>query len=143
MQARLPLVVSLFFAIAAPSLAGDRPNVLFVIADDLQACLGSYGNPVCETPHMDRVAREGVRFSKAYCQYPVCGPSRASMMSGLYPETTTILGNAIQLGSYRSVNPKLADHPSMAGFFRERDYFTARVSKIFHMGVPGGIESFL
>lgn len=140
MQARLPLVFSLFLAAAAPSLAGDRPNVLFVIADDLQACLGSYGNAVCETPHMDRIAREGVRFSKAYCQYPVCGPSRASMMSGLYPETTTILGNAIQLGSYRSVNPKLADHPSMAGFLREQNYFTARVSKIFHMGVPGGIE---
>jgi len=61
-------------------------------------------------------------------------------MSGLYPETNGILGNNDQPGSYRKETPSLANHPSMAGFFREHGYFTARVSKIFHMGVPGGIE---
>jgi arylsulfatase A-like enzyme len=61
-------------------------------------------------------------------------------MSGLYPETNGVLNNNDQPGSYRVENPRLARHPSMAGFFREQGYFTARVSKIYHMGVPGGIE---
>lgn len=92
------------------------------------------------TPNLDRLAREGVRFTKAYCQYPICGPSRASLMSGLYPETNRVLNNNDKPGSYKKENPALANHPSMAGFFRENGYYTARVSKIFHMGVPGGIE---
>ncbi len=61
-------------------------------------------------------------------------------MSGLYPETNGVLNNNDQPGSYKKETPALANHPSMAGFFRENGYFTARVSKIFHMGVPGGIE---
>ena len=125
---------------AAPA-AQDPPNVLLIVADDLAACLGSYGNPVCQTPHLDRLASEGVRFEAAYCQYPVCAPSRASFMSGLYPQTNGITGNGTVLGSYRARTPELAEHPSLAGFYRERGWFTARVSKIFHMGVPGGIEN--
>lgn len=92
------------------------------------------------TPNLDRLAQEGIRFSRTYCQFPLCGPSRASLMSGLYPETNKVLGNSHVLGSFRKVNPALADHPSLAGFFREQGYYTARVSKIYHMGVPGGIE---
>jgi iduronate 2-sulfatase len=61
-------------------------------------------------------------------------------MSGLYPETNGVLNNNDQPGSYKKETPALANHPSMAGFFRENGYFTARVSKIYHMGVPGGIE---
>ena len=61
-------------------------------------------------------------------------------MSGLYPQTNGVLGNNDQPGSYRKETPSLADHPSIAGFFRERGYYTARISKVFHMGVPGGIE---
>lgn len=86
------------------------------------------------------MAGEGVRFSRAYSNYPVCGPSRASFMSGLYPETNGVLHNRVQQGNYKNQTHALTDHPSMAGFFREQGYFTARVSKIFHMGVPGGIE---
>ena len=120
--------------------AAEAPNVLLIVSDDLQACLGCYGHEVCRTPHIDRLAREGVRFERAYCQYPVCGPSRASFMSGLYPRTTTILGNSSAQGSFRAVNPRLAEHPSIGGFLREHGWFSARVSKIYHMGVPGGIE---
>ncbi|MEM1294058.1 MAG: sulfatase, partial [Verrucomicrobiota bacterium] len=103
--------------------------------------LGAYGNEVCKTPNLDRLAREGIRFDRAYCQYPVCGASRASFMSGLYPETTGFLGNIKALGSYRSVNPDFAEHPSIGGFLRRNGYVSARVSKIYHMGVPGGIEA--
>ncbi|WP_073064658.1 sulfatase [Fodinibius roseus] len=118
----------------------DKPNVVLIIADDLNTRIGPYMDIDHHTPNLDRLAREGVRFTRAYAQYPICGPSRASLMSGLYPETNGVLGNSTQLGSYKKKTPDLSDHPSMAGFFRQQGYYTARVSKIFHMGVPGGIE---
>jgi arylsulfatase A-like enzyme len=122
------------------SLKAQKPNILLIISDDLNTNIGPYMNTDKHTPHLDRLASEGVSFSRIYSQYPLCGPSRASFMSGLYPETNGVLGNNDQLGSYRRETPALANHPSMAGFFRERGYYTARISKIFHMGVPGGIE---
>lgn len=122
---------------AAPAA---RPNVLLMVSDDLTACLANYGNLVCRTPNLDRLAREGVRFERAYCQYPVCGPSRASFMSGLYPNTTKMLGNRKEPGAYRITNRELANHPSIGEFLRKNGYFSARVSKIYHMGIPGGIE---
>ena len=121
--------------------AASPPNILLIVSDDLTACLGCYGNRVCRTPHVDRLASEGVTFQRAYCQYPVCGPSRASLMSGLYPNRTQMLGNSNRIGSYRASNPDLADHPSIGGFLRRNGYVSLRVSKIFHMGVPGGIEA--
>ncbi|MBA4147084.1 MAG: sulfatase [Verrucomicrobia bacterium] len=122
------------------SFAAEKPNILFIVSDDLTACLGCYGNKVCKTPHLDRLAREGVLFERAYCQFPVCGPSRASFMSGLYPHTTKMMGNSKDLGAFKVSNPKLADHPSIGEFLRQNGYFSARISKIYHMGIPGGIE---
>lgn len=122
------------------SAEAGKPNILLIVSDDLNTRIGPFMDIDNHTPHLDRLAKEGVRFTRAYSQYPVCGPSRASFMSGLYPETNGILYNIDTPGSYKAENPALADHPSMAGFFRENGYFTARVSKIFHMGVPGGIE---
>jgi len=121
-------------------LKAQKPNILLIISDDLNTRIGPYMEIDKHTPHLDRLATEGVRFSRTYCQYPLCGPSRASLMSGLYPETNKVLKNNDKQGSYRVENPSLANHPSIAGFFREHGYYTARVSKIFHMGVPGGIE---
>lgn len=118
----------------------NPPNVLLIISDDLRNSLGCYGNTVSRTPHLDRLASEGIRFDRAYCQYPVCGPSRASLMSGLYPNRTQVLKNDYTLGSYRVLNPGLAEHPSIGGFLRRHGYYSARVSKIYHMGIPGGIE---
>ncbi len=118
----------------------QQKNILLIISDDLNTRIGPYMDLDKHTPNLERLTQEGVRFTRAYCQYPLCGPSRASLMSGLYPETNKVLGNKIQLGSYRAENPALINHPSMAGFFRENGYYTARSSKIFHMGVPGGIE---
>ena len=126
----------------AASLAcpGQRPNVLLIISDDLNTRIGPYMEIRNHTPSLELLASRGVRFTRAYCQFPLCGPSRASLMSGLYPETNGVLNNNDQPGSYRKENPALSTHPSLAGYFREQGYFTARVSKIFHMGVPGGIE---
>ncbi len=131
-----------FFGLLTSStlIEAQGPNILLIISDDLNTRIGPYMELDKHTPNLDRLASEGVRFTRTYCQYPLCGPSRASLMSGLHPETNGVLDNNDQPGSYRAENPALSDHPSMAGFFRERGYFTARVSKIFHMGVPGGIE---
>lgn len=121
-------------------LGQNQPNILLIISDDLNTNIGPYMDLDQHTPNLDRLAKEGVRFTRAYSQYPLCGPSRASLMSGLYPATNGVIGNSHVLGSYRAVSPWLANHPSLAGFFREKGYFSARVSKIYHMGVPGGIE---
>jgi len=138
----LLLALSTFLFLGFSSFAAGKPNILFIVADDLSAeALGVYGNSLVKTPHIDRLAREGVTFERAYCQYPVCGASRASFMSGLYPETTGFLGNNYTLGSYRAMSPAHSDHPSIGGFLRRNGYVSARVSKIYHMGVPGGIEA--
>jgi arylsulfatase A-like enzyme len=141
MYRRQFLMISLLLAFPVGAGAAQRPNVLLIVSDDLTACLGCYGNEVCRTPNLDRLAAEGVVFDRAYCQFPLCGPSRASFMSGLYPNTTRMLGNSKALGSYRTTNAALADHPSIGGFLRRHGYVSLRVSKIYHMGVPGGIEA--
>ena len=110
-------------------------NVLFIISDDLTyTALSCYGNTVCKTPNIDRLAERGTRFTRAYCQGTYCGPSRASFMSGYYPHATNSLG-------YGNPRPKIGDRAMWAEHFKNNGYHTARVSKIFHMGVPGGIES--
>ena len=112
----------------------ERPNVLFIISDDLTAtALSCYGNAVCKTPNIDRLASQGTRFTKAYCQGTYCGPSRASFMSGYYPHAIKMLG-------YGSPRPAIGERATWAQHFKNNGYHTARVSKIFHMGVPGGIE---
>jgi iduronate 2-sulfatase len=136
----LRAVTFLFLFLLSPYLSAQKPNIVLIISDDLNTRIGPYMDIDKHTPNLDRLAREGVRFTKAYCQYPICGPSRASLMSGLYPETNGVLSNNDKPGSYKKETPALADHPSMTGFFRKNGYYTARVSKIFHMGVPGGIE---
>jgi arylsulfatase A-like enzyme len=125
--------------VAAAGAAEQSPlNVVLIMADDLAACLGSYGNTVVRTPQLDRLAREGVTFERMYCQYPVCGPSRASMMTGLYPHTTKTLGNRKE--SFKTTNRALAEHPSLGELLRKQGWFSARVGKIYHMGIPGGVE---
>jgi iduronate 2-sulfatase len=135
------LAVTLAF-VAIPMLAygqtNPSPNVLFIISDDLTAkALGSYGNVQCETPNIDRLASQGVRFTRTYCQFPICGPSRAAIMSSLYPQHTGIMSN----GDAEKFEGVMGEKPSMAEHFRNNGYHTARVSKIYHMRVPGDITA--
>lgn len=136
---RYILILCSLFILLTGGIA-QKPNIVLIISDDLNTRIGPYMEIDKHTPSLDRLAREGIRFTRTYCQYPLCGPSRASLMSGLHPESNGILKNIDRPGSYRVENPALSNHPSMAGFFREQGYYTARVSKIYHMGVPGGIE---
>ena len=119
-----------------------KPNFLFIVSDDLNTRVGPFVDPSLKihTPNLDRLSSEGVSFTRAYCQWPICGPSRAAFMSGLYPETNGVTGNSFTSGNHRTATPSLSNHPTIGSFLRERGYFTARVSKIFHMGVPGGLE---
>jgi len=107
-----------------------RPNVLFIMADDLNTALSGYGHPQCKTPQLDRLASAGVSFTRAYCQFPLCGPSRASIMSGRYPLSNGVRGNGRVLPGKPVTLPLL---------FRNAGYWTGRVSKIYHMGIPGNI----
>ena len=74
-------------------LAAARPNVLFIVCDDLNTHVSTSGYPHIRTPAFDHLAAAGMTFRRAYCQYPVCGPSRASFLHGLYPQSTGILSN--------------------------------------------------
>ncbi len=114
--------------------ADQQYNVLFIISDDLTAnALSCYGNQVCQTPNIDAIADSGVRFTRAYCQGTYCGPSRASFMTGYYPHAIGVLG-------YSNPRPQIGNRPTWSQHFKNNGYYAARVSKIFHMGVPGGIE---
>ncbi len=116
------------------ALAADaRPNVLFIISDDLNNSVGSYGHPLVKTPNIDRLAERGVRFERAYCQYPLCGPSRNSMLTGLYPNSSGILTNA---KIFRQTIPQ---HISLPQAFRLEGYFASRIGKLYHYSVPKSI----
>ena len=102
--------------------SGQRPdrsqklNVLFIISDDLTAtALSCYGNKVCHTPNIDRIAARGIRFTRAYCQGTYCGPSRASFMSGYYPHATGVLG-------YQNPRAQLGDRHTWSEHFKHHGY---------------------
>ena len=115
------------------SCAEDKPNVLFLMSDDLNTALSGFGHPQCKTPELDKLAGRGVRFENMHCQYPVCGASRASLMSGLYPYTNGTMGN---VGTLRGSMP---DVVTMSQLFRKNGYHVGRISKIYHMGIPNEI----
>ncbi|MGH8017488.1 MAG: sulfatase-like hydrolase/transferase [Opitutaceae bacterium] len=108
---------------------GRMMNVLLIISDDMRTELATYGSALAQTPNLDRLAREGVRFDRAYCQYPLCNPSRTSMLTGRHPTTTNVYGNREYFG---------ATHPdwvSLPKYFKQRGYVTLRSGKIFHGGI--------
>ena len=111
----------------------DKPNVLFLICDDLNCDLGCYGHPMVQTPNLDRLAGNGVRFTNAHCQFSLCGPSRASFMTGLYPPQSGITRNAVRL---RTHFPKAV---TMSQAFENSGYTTVRIGKIYHYNVPRDI----
>ena len=131
------LPVAVLFGVAlslSESQAADQKrNVLFLICDDLNCDLGCYGHPLVKSPSIDALAKRGVRFENAYCQYPLCGPSRASFMTGLYPDQTLIRRNAILL------RDRLPEVQSVSQMFRRAGYTATRVGKIYHYNVPADI----
>jgi iduronate 2-sulfatase len=113
---------------AALLKGAHRRNVLFIVADDLNNDLGCYGHPVVRSPHIDALARRGVVFERAYCQFPLCQPSRVSFLSGRYPETTKVWSLDTPTRQFLGDTILLPEH------FRREGYFTAHAGKIFHTG---------
>lgn len=110
-----------------------RKNVLFIISDDLNNFLGCYGDARARTPNIDGLAARGVMFRRAYCTFPLCGPSRNSMLTGLYPNSTGILLNQ-QL--FRQTIPS---HIPLPQAFRRAGYFAGRIGKLYHYNVPKSV----
>ncbi len=106
--------------------AAKRPNVLVIMSDDLRPELGCYGVAGIKTPHIDKLAAQSVRFERHYVQYPLCNPSRASLLTGRYPTATGVLGNSEWLGS------RHPDWDTMPAYFKKQGYTTLRAGKIFH-----------
>ncbi len=123
-------------ALAGCAGVGDQespsgpPNVLFLAVDDLRPELGCYGAEHAITPHMDRLAREGFLFERAYCQSAVCNPSRASLMTGKRPDTIRVWDLKTDL---REVSPDVLTLPQ---HFRRHGYYTASIGKIYHNIFP-------
>lgn len=101
-------------------------NVLFIVVDDLNNTLGCYGHPTIKTPNIDRLAQMGVKYNHAYCNYAVCNPSRSSFLTGLKPETTTILDNKKTLQSV------LGDRITLPFLFKQNGFYTMSLGKVFH-----------
>lgn len=130
-------VLSLLLVPLLGSAKPERVNVLFLVADDLNTSLSGYGHPDCKTPNLDRLAVRGVSFENLYCQFPLCGPSRASFMTGRYPYDIDILSLPAS-HELRKRNPGLVTLPQL---FRQNGYRVGRVSKVYHMGIPKDIQN--
>ena len=125
---RFQLVVLIIVSILVNAQAEDRPNVLFIVIDDLNAQVGFLGDSSAKTPNMDGLAGEATVFTRAYCQEPICNPSRTSFLTGRYPHSTGIYG----LSPYFWEVPELENVKSLPQYFRENGYFSVGVGKIFH-----------
>lgn len=143
------LLFTLFFCISVSAFAKpmDRPNVLFISVDDLNDFVGFMGDSKAHTPVMDKLASSGTLFSRAYSQFPLCGPSRASVFSGLYPHHTGIFNHISD-----ATVEKMAEQRQVRllhEYFADHGYKTMAVGKLLHHHIPedsvsmsGGREPF-
>ena len=116
-----------------PSKSTEKLNFLFIIADDLNCALGAYGDSLAITPNIDKLANEGLIFDNAHVQYPLCGPSRVSLMTGLYPDQT----KSKKLRLY--VRQTIPNVITLGQKFRMENYHSVRVGKIYHYHNPRDI----
>lgn len=134
MKSPLLPALLIFAALLAPLGAAEKKlNVLFIAVDDMNNDLGCYGQALAHSPNLDRLASQGVRFDRAYCQFPLCSPSRSSVMTGLRPDTTRVFNLQYHFRT------GLPDVVTMSQAFMNAGYWAGRVGKIYHYGNPGDI----
>ena len=132
----LTIAVTILAGAVIPAAAQPprrQPNVLLIMSDDLNNDMATFGHRMVKTPNLDRLAQRSVRFDRAYTQFPLCSPSRVSMLTGLRPDTTGV--EDLQT-DFRKLHPDLVTLPQM---FQHSGYASARVGKIYHYGNPGDI----
>ena len=110
-----------------------KPNILFIAADDLSCALGCYGDPIAKTPHLDRLAATGTCFLNAYNQLPLCNPTRASVMTGLRPDTIKVYDLD------RHFRDEVPEAVTLSQQFMKHGWWAGRVGKIYHYNVPASI----
>lgn len=114
---------------AGPPAPAAKLNVLFIMSDDMRPDLGCYGHKLVRSPNIDALAAAGVRFDRACCQYPLCNPSRSSLLTGRYPTTTGVVDNRTWFGA---AHP---DFVTLPKYFKANGYVTLRSGKILHGGI--------
>lgn len=123
----------LLFLVSHLLAAATKPNILFIAADDLSCALGCYGDPIAQTPHLDRLAATSVTFLNAYNQLPLCNPTRASVMTGLRPDTIKVYDLD------RHFRDEVPDAVTLSQQFMKNGWWAGRVGKIYHYNVPASI----
>ncbi len=127
----LLILFAFFHSLASFAWAAGKPNVLFIAVDDLTCRIGCYGDRIARTPNLDRLAARGVRFDRAYCQFPLCNATRSSVLSGRYPTTIGVLDNYTWL-----VLPD-GGETLLPTRFEQSGYAVALKGKIFHIDNTG------
>ncbi len=118
----------LALGLVSTARSAEKLNVVLIAVDDMNNDVGCYGHPLVKTPAIDRLAARGVRFDRAYCQYPVCNPSRVSMLSGRRPDSTGVFDLVTPPRTY------LPEAVFLPEYFRQQGYYAAHIGKIFHTG---------
>jgi iduronate 2-sulfatase len=122
-------------SVFAQNKSTNKPNILFIAVDDLKPVLGCYGNTLVKTPNIDRLAKMATVFNKNYCQQAICGPTRASLMTGTRPDATKIWNLTTQM---RDVNPNTLTLPQ---YLITQGYTTSGIGKIYHpSSAIGGVD---
>ncbi len=116
----------------------QKPNILMICIDDLNDYIGAMGHPDAITPNLDKLIKRGTVFTNAQCQSPLCGPSRAAIMTGLRPSTTGIYG-LINDNDVKQSNAATRNNVFMHQYFKDNGYYTMGMGKIFHINIPDGL----
>ena len=123
----IPCAAVTIASLSAVTAEESRPNVLFIAIDDLRIELGCYGADHIKSPNIDRLAKDGTLFNKAYCQYAVCSPSRSSLLTGRRPDTIKIYDLVTH---FRKFTPDVVTLPE---YFKNNGYLSQGMGKIFHL----------